>query len=400
MLTTSSSSQDSCSFDDSTEIVRSASGSTAGIGKVTVDVLSVWRDMVSRQSRYASPFYHPDFFTAVRRIGIDAELYVIRDAERIVGFFPFQRASRNSAIPPGGGLNDDQGLILEPGAEVDLLEILKDCGLSEYRFHANSTSPVGDEACHLRPFTHGCRKSFLADLGTSGEAFIETLKVRHSTIGRQKQKTRRLVSTCGPLRLEFDCRDSAVLDCLIKLKSQQYQRTHIYDAFAVQWVRDLLHELHRSTGVVRGMLSVLYAGDQIVALHFGLRHGSLLHFWFPVYDPAYAYASPGTLLFMEMAKRCTAAGISAIDFGYGEQPYKRKLANVISESAYGIATDSFIRRTAFSAQWSCRQALRSVWLKDSIKPIVRLAFPGWGGGLFRGSPKSEPDKANSDASVR
>ena len=37
-----------------------------------------------------------------------------------------------------------------------------------------------------------------------------------------------------------------------------------------------------------GMLSAVYAGPHLVAAHFGLRAGPVLHWWFPVYDPNFS----------------------------------------------------------------------------------------------------------------
>ncbi len=46
--------------------------------------------------------------------------------------------------------------------------------------------------------------------------------------------------------------------------------------------------------------------------------GDLIHYWFPVYDTTYSYGSPGTILFLEIAKQAVDHGVKSIDFGYGE----------------------------------------------------------------------------------
>ena len=74
-----------------------------------------------------------------------------------------------------------------------------------------------------------------------------------------------------------------------------------------------------------GTCSVLRAGDEIVAVHAGMRSRSVLHWWFPTYDPRYAAYSPGILLLLRIAAAAAALGIGKIDLGKGDARYKRSL---------------------------------------------------------------------------
>ena len=75
------------------------------------------------------------------------------------------------------------------------------------------------------------------------------------------------------------------------------------------------------------MLSLLYAGDQLIAGHFGMRSPTTWHYWFPSYDNAFAKYSPGVMLLLKMAEVAPAMGIRIIDMGCGLHSYKERLMN-------------------------------------------------------------------------
>ena len=62
-----------------------------------------------------------------------------------------------------------------------------------------------------------------------------------------------------------------------------------------------------------------------------MLENGLLHYSFPVYDPAYAKYSPGTALFVEIIRNAQRFGITCIDMGYGELPYKRRQTDATGE---------------------------------------------------------------------
>ena len=76
-----------------------------------------------------------------------------------------------------------------------------------------------------------------------------------------------------------------------------------------------------------GMLSVLYAGDAVVAAHFGLRSQTVLHWWFPTYDPRFARYSPGLVLLLNLIQQAHSLGLREIDLGKGYERYKGSFAN-------------------------------------------------------------------------
>ncbi len=338
-----------------------------------------WEAIRASQPCYRSPFFSFDFIRAVSDVCPHVEVAIASDGERLTAVLPFVRRKNRDATPVGAGINDAHGLMTAAhAAPGTFLDFLAQCGLRSFAFHA-----APPESPDILQFEMGRSRSFLADLTVDPLGYEHYLRTTSSTIDRQGQKTRRLARQVGPLKLEYDCRRPELIDYLIELKGAQYQRTHTFNILAVDWIKRLLHGLHRQNEPrVRGLLSVLFAGDTPVALHYGLLDGDLLHYWFPVYDENYSYGSPGTQMFLDIAKEATARGVRAIDMGYSEQAYKYKLTNVITEMSYGLVDNSPLRRRLHKQKLQLREQLKSLWFKDHIKPWVRKLLPNLGGRRY------------------
>lgn len=66
----------------------------------------------------------------------------------------------------------------------------------------------------------------------------------------------------------------------------------------------------------------LYLGDKPVAFFLGTLSKHTLFDHFTAYDPEYASHSPGTVLFLHIFERLCREGVGALDFGFGDAPYK------------------------------------------------------------------------------
>ncbi|MCC6509415.1 MAG: GNAT family N-acetyltransferase [Pirellulaceae bacterium] len=333
-----------------------------------------WEEIRSSHSCYRSPFFSYDFIHAVSQVGPPVEVAIARCGGKILALLPFVRRRRSDALPVGAGVNDAHGLLASPEYPFSFSQFLAKCKLRSFAFHA-----APPDSPDIERYEMGRGRSFLADLTVDPLGYEHFLRQHSSTIDRQGQKSRRLAREVGPLRLEYDCRDPALIDYLIQLKGAQYQRTHTFDILAVSWIKQLLQKLHTyQEPNVRGLLSVFYAGEKPVALHYGLLEGDWLHYWFPVYDEQYSYGSPGTQMFLDIAREATARGVRAIDMGYSEQAYKYKLTNVITEMSYGLVDPSPWRRHLHRRRLRLRQQLKGFWFKDQIKPLVRRILPNLG----------------------
>jgi CelD/BcsL family acetyltransferase involved in cellulose biosynthesis len=347
---------------------------------LTDDLAIQWEKLRAENPRLYSPFYSFDFTRVVARVRDDVEVAVISDEDAVVGFFPFHRIKSSHAIPVGGKMNDAHGPISSAATTINMQLLLRKCGLQSWDFHALFW-PVDElENCSFTKI-----KSYMACLDNCPEGYRKNLESRNYTIEAHRRKSRKFAKKFPNARLEFHSTNVEYLEKLIQLKSEQYQRTHIFDIFSVPWTTNLVREFMGYTGhALSGCLSVLFADEQnVVAMHFGIREGDLLHYWFPVYSPEFSQYSPGTELFLQIVDAAPSNGIQRIDMGYGEQLYKEKLVNRIDEALVGtIATNDFVWGTR-RCQYLVRERMKSVILKETIKRGIRFIWPSFGKGQFR-----------------
>ena len=121
------------------------------------------------------------------------------------------------------------------------------------------------------------------------------------------QKLRHATREAGPLRVEINSSNPAVLKTLIKWKSRQYRRTGVVDVLRFDWTVALLNRVLSAQGEsFSGMMSVLSIGEATAAIVLSMRSYDVLHSWFSAYDPQYARLSPGLIFWLELAKACPA----------------------------------------------------------------------------------------------
>jgi CelD/BcsL family acetyltransferase involved in cellulose biosynthesis len=333
----------------------------------------------AKQSEFCTPFFSLRFFDAVQAARGDVHAILMCDRNHLVGVLPIHRLGR-VAVPAGRFLNDAHNVIADSQTQLDWLWMLRQCRLKSFDFHALVGAQLGMPATS----TIGETRSFSAELGDDSRAYLAALESDHRTIRRQEQKTRKLEREIGPVSMELDCRDPELLSKAIRWKRRQYQRTNILDLFTPDWTRSLLQHLHEkplaplATTPTRGILSVLRAGDRVVAMHFGMIESGLLHYWFPAYDPTFARYSPGTALFKSIIRESTNAGIHCIDMGYGEQPYKRKQTDTVTTVRHGCVSTSRTYRTWRRAANTAAIAIKRIPMKESIKQVVRRVQPNAG----------------------
>ena len=169
---------------------------------------------------------------------------------------------------------------------------------------------------------------------------------------------------------------------MLAWKSEQYLKSGNNDLFAPGWVREAVGSIFRSNVEgFAGMLSLLYAGDRMVAGHIGMRSHRVWHYWFPAYDPASAKYSPGLMLLLKMVGHAPEIGVRIFDLGKGMNSYKERLMNSSSLLASGRLEISSWR----SLYGVASRELRSRLQNSSLRTPARVAlqcFCKWrhGGG--------------------
>ena len=273
-------------------------------------LVAAWRSIQEREPRFESPYFCPEFTQAVGSVRDDVRVVAIENDGRPAGFFPHQRAAWGRGSPVGGALSDYHGVIAMPEAEWSVVELMRAAGLSVWSFD------------HLVDTTGRFAPYVTASAAASPQIDLASFEAPPDFA----RKARKLARELGELSFSLHAPGSAALERLFEWKSEQYRRTGLADAFGVRWTGELLRRLMgiEARGFA-GTCSVLRAGDEIVAVHAGMRTRDVLHWWFPTYDSRYAAYSPGIILLLRMAETAAALGIGKIDLGKGDARYKRSL---------------------------------------------------------------------------
>jgi CelD/BcsL family acetyltransferase involved in cellulose biosynthesis len=283
---------------------------------LTSEHVKTWSCIQSANSCYESPFFRPEFTLAFGKENANAFVGIIRNVTGgIAGFFPFQVSHPGN----GSGLDmcDHQGIIAASAHEICAEDVVRRCGLKSWCFDHLSVSNPGFRKSYSQ--THA---SPIIDISKGYDLYKDSLNSdgkRH--LAKASTSARKVMRDLGPLRLDCKVTDSEVMQTMHRWREQKYGPLP-------GWSRRVLENIRTtSTLEFEGLLSALYAGDRLLAVHFGMRSRGVLHWWFPAYDrdlPSYA---PGILLLLSMAERGTELGISKIDLGKGIQDYKRRFSN-------------------------------------------------------------------------
>ncbi len=278
-------------------------------------------ELAKDQPASGEPFFCPEYIQAVASVRDDVYVGILRENGRTVGFFPFQRGDAPVGQAVGVPMTDYHGIITEPGLQCNVRKVIRGCQLAIWDFkYIPRTQKI------FEPFHRNELESPIIDLSGGYEAY---LAVKYHPRSEIATLLRKLAREVGPLHFVEHVSDISLLHMLMQWKANQYRRTGAANLFDSTWPGKLLEKIFatQSKGFA-GMLSVLYAGDYIVAMHFGIRSSRVWHWWFPVYDPQYAVYSPGLLLLLKMAESAESLGLDTIDLGHTRRiTYKQRFMN-------------------------------------------------------------------------
>lgn len=283
-------------------------------------MLQTWSDLQQADPELCSPFFAPGFAQAVGQVRDDLWLGVIEDAGWITGLLPFHRKRGGIGVPVGGQLCDYQGVI---GTAPDGGEMLKGFGLVSYDFnHALAAQPLFAG----NAFSHS--NSPRADLRQGLAAWEAEVGAQTKALKTLARKERKIVRELGDLRFELNDPDDAAWDIFTDWKDANLRGQGGRGFLVDGWDADLISALRgQDTGKCAGVFSTLYAGDRLVAAHFGIRSARAWHWWFPAYDPDLGNYSAGLILMVRCIARAAEDGVAEFDFGRGTQRYKMEFSN-------------------------------------------------------------------------
>jgi CelD/BcsL family acetyltransferase involved in cellulose biosynthesis len=261
------------------------------------------------------------------------------------------------------GLSDYHGVVIQRETVWSARELVRQCGLGSYE----CDFLIAPQAPFLQYHT-AVWKSRIIDLR---DGYAQYCKDRTRLMAELRRDERQLVKDLGPVRMDVSALDPSGLRKLIQLKREQYARTGVPDPLEREPVRRFLERIHGTQGPnFAGTLTMLYAGDTLVAAHFGMRSREYWQGWFPAYVPSYARYSPGLLLWGRMCQTAGELGMRAVDLGYGDEPYKLRLANhsaPVVGGTVGTSWPAMSRRCL----WCLKQRVRRTRLEEPARLIAR-----------------------------
>lgn len=340
------------------------------------DLIDVWRSHQAADENLRGPFFSPEYVRIAASARPEVTVAVIETPGQAPAFLPLHRDS-SIARPVGLRASDFSGIIAAPGYTWSPESVLRACGLSGWDF----TNIVRSDET-MRPHFRAFADSPFVDLSEGYEAFVgERARAGSDLVKSVAQKARKLEREIAPMRFEAHVLDRKALTLLYQWKAAQRARTGTVDVLSTPWMQQIVERLiEHSTGTFGGLLSVLYAGDQVAAVHFGMRSETVWHYWFAVYNHELQRYSPGLIILLEMLKAAPALGIRMLTLGQGDEAYKLRFATGSTQLGSGSVDCRLTRRLTNAIWYAARTASHHspvvAALARSVKRGRRRMFQG------------------------
>jgi CelD/BcsL family acetyltransferase involved in cellulose biosynthesis len=352
---------------DAATPTRTASVRLMPFDALGAEELDAWHGLRAANPALDSPYFHPGFAAAVHASGRPVQVAVGRDDRGAVCSLLSVHRERALLRPAGWPAADFQGPVLKPGTVLPPLKLLSG-GVRGVAFdHLLEPSP------DFAPWMESSRPSPFLDTTGGLDGYLgRATRSGKDNMGQARRRTAKAERELGPVRFAADVVDGDALRQVVQLKQAQYAATGARDYFTEPDRVDLLTRLlHTRDPGFGGILSTLHAGPHLLAAHFGIRSGSVLHWWFPVYDPAYGALAPGWMLLRELVAASPTLGITRVDLGRGDDEYKRRAKTGEVLVSQGVVARSSTFRAVRRARNSLIAAAKSSALGPELRRVVR-----------------------------
>ena len=342
--------------------------------RLTADQVTRWVAARAANPALDSPYFHPAFAEGVHRCGHRVVVAMEVDDEDTPCLPSPVHLRGKLAVPVGWPGADFQGPIQAAGRTVSLRAMMTALGVRRLAFDHMHGSAV-----EFTPWVESSRPSPFIDVAGGLDQYLaRASRSGRDNLGQARRRARKAERELGPLRFVAMSDDHDLLDQVIALKRGQYAATGARDDFSDARHVDLVHDiLDRRDPAFAGALSAVWVGDRLLAAHFGMRSGAVLHWWFPVYDPALAGFAPGWVLLRELIGGAPDLDLGRIDLGRGEDEYKRRAMTGQTTVHQGMvaitATDRAIRRMRRATVSAARSSIVAPVLKRGLRLVRRLS---------------------------
>lgn len=333
--------------------------------ELSTDLINHWVEIQDSNSIFQSPYFCPEFTLAVAAVRNDVRITIIQKGTEIIGFFPFHLSRGGIARPIGLGLSDYHGAIIGNDEVWCIEELMKECKLIRWEFDHLLASQR-----ELSHFHENISESPIIDTSKGFEGFWEALdKSGRKQFKEAERKRKKMEEEVGSIRFNLHTQEKVVLDHLMKWKSLQCQRTGTIDFFSFPWCVQLVEKIHSMQKAnFGGILSCLYAGDSLAAVHFLMYSRGVWHSWYPTYNDELQQYSPGLILLYEIIRSATEKELEYIDLGKGTSLYKKRVMSGGIPVAEGC-----IEVPSFRNQIRNYRDKIEEWSRNSfLKPVLRI----------------------------
>jgi CelD/BcsL family acetyltransferase involved in cellulose biosynthesis len=242
------------------------------------------------------------------------------------------------------------------GAPLDIRAIVKKSGLRGWRF---SRVPVEQKA--LDPYLYRAARDWRSvsyvDLSEGHDKYLSDLSDGvKKRIARTEAYRRSLQRKVGSVSFDWANPKPEYFDQLIEWKSAQYGNVRTWDPQVMSVMRELAFT---DNDGCRGLIGVLFAGEQTAAVTFCLEGPGVIALWTLAYNPEFSRFSAGTIQLLDLIRDAASHGIRMVDFGVdhivGTNTYKDRFRNATYElsgggvwaSRLGAAGRSLYRRARY-----------------------------------------------------
>jgi CelD/BcsL family acetyltransferase involved in cellulose biosynthesis len=304
-----------------------------------------WRAFQAGSPSLKSPFFTPEWAQTIGAVRSDARIALI---EHGAGFFPAQRLSRYAAMGLGAPIADYQGVVGANWLTIDHAKLCRALKVGRI-----DLTHVPQEQVIL-PRQAGLEGSWIVELEGSAEAYrMRQKQARREFVRQTDKKQRKIEKERGPLEFAAFSTDAMHLETLLCWKLAQLARSGQPPIWSQPWVRGVIDRSFAAPGhEFGGALFTMSIDGRLIAANYMLRSHGVLHDWIIAHDNEFDAYSPGLLLGRWAVEWAAENGFSEIDFGPGEQQYKRQLATSQRMLAWGAATrlswSGAVRRAEFA----------------------------------------------------
>ena len=121
-----------------------------------------------------------------------------------------------------------------------------------------------------------------------------------------------------------------IINFFITEKNNQFERTKAWNYLKIRKFKDYILNLDKENKY-KVNFSCIKINEKIISSHIGYLHNNSFYYIFPVYDNNYKKYSHGNILLLNLIEHFKSNNYSNFDFTIGNENYKKKISNHVTE---------------------------------------------------------------------